>query len=57
MIYQTSRIKEIQYEIKESHKDGDNDDDTVTALEKELKELRKKKKDAYQNWRVVTDAE
>ena len=36
---------------------GDNDDDAITALKKELNESRKKKKDTYQNWRGFTDAE
>ena len=57
MRYHTSRIKEISEELKELREDGNNDQDTVDELKKEIKKARLAKKDAFQNWQVVTDAE
>ena len=56
MRYHTSRIKEIQDELKELREDGDNNEYTVTALKKEINESQKEKKDTYQKWRVVKDS-
>ena len=57
--YQTSRIKEIQDEIREVREDGDGDIDVnvLSELKRELKESWKAKKEAYEKWSVITDAE
>ena len=60
MRYQTSRIKEIKDEMEELREDSDDAEEkleTLSQLKKELKVVQKAKKDAYQNWKVATDAE
>ena len=60
MRYQTSRIKEIKDELIELRDDSDEDEDNAVAiieLKREMKEVRKDKKDSYKNWKIVTDAE
>ena len=55
--YYTSRIKEIQDEVNELRMYGDSDDEAMSELRKELKEARKDKKEAFEKWSVITDAE
>ena len=55
--YYTSRIKEIQDEVNELRMYGDNDDEAMSELRKELKESWKENKEAYDKWSVITDAE
>ena len=60
MRYYSSRIKEIVDELKELREDGDSDDEKeneVKQLKSELKSVRRSKKNAFQNWTVVTQAE
>ena len=60
MRYQTSRIKEIKDEMEELREDSNDAEDkseNLSQLKKEPKVVRKVKKDAYQNQKVVTDTE
>ena len=58
--FAASRINEIREELKELKEDAESDDDIdseTEELKKELKTTRQSKKDSYQNWQVVTEAE
>lgn len=60
MRYYGTRIKEIRDEIKELAEDDDSNDENVESvkeLKKELKLARAGRKDAFQNWKVATEAE
>ena len=49
MKYQTSRIKEIQYEIKHLRGDGNDNDVALSELKIELKKSRNKKRKFMRN--------
>ena len=58
--FAASCINEIQQELKELKDDTDIDDDIdeeIEDLKNELKMTRQSKKDSFQNWQVVTEAE
>ena len=58
--FAAARIKEIKEELQEIKDDSDSDDDKkskIHDLKQELKMTRESKKDSYQNWKVVTEAE
>ena len=60
MRYYGTRIKEIRDEMKELMEDADSDSENVESMKElkhELKLARASKKDALQNWIVVTEAE
>ena len=60
MRYYGTRIKEIRDEMKELMEDADSDSENVKSMKElkhELKLARAAKKDAFQNWKVVTEAE
>ena len=44
-------------ELREDSDDAEEKSETLFQLKKGLKVVRKAKKDSYQNWKVVTDAE
>ena len=56
MRYYSSRIKEIVDGLKELRED-DKKEEEIKQLKSELKSVRKSKKNAFQNWKVVTQAE
>ena len=58
--YYGTRIKEIRDEMKELMEDAGSDSENVESMKElkhELKIARAGKKDAFQNWKVVTEAE
>ena len=60
MRYHTTRIKEISDELKDLREDELNGDDNTKEqanLKIEMKNVRQAKKNAFINWRVVTEAE
>ena len=60
MRYYSTRIKEINDELRELRQEAKNGDDNIeyqAELKEELKKVRKSKKEAFSNWSIVSETE